>query len=156
MDEIGRRGEAYFLAQAVPIVGIALGGVPIVSDGLRAAAGPGLVLVGVVVVFITALDMGGSLTPWPRPNGGGLIQTGPYGQVRHPMYAGLLASVTGFSVWTGSVDRLLLVALLWFTLEVKSDYEERELAKVYDEYDEYKQRVVGKFLPRVLFDIRRP
>ena len=72
------------------------------------------------------------------------------------MYAGLLASVTGFSVWTGSVDRLLLVALLWFTLEVKSDYEERELAKVYDEYDEYKQRVVGKFLPRVLFDIRRP
>eukprot|EP00977_Amphora_coffeiformis_P001722 scaffold336_cov196-Amphora_coffeaeformis.AAC.27 len=153
--DIGKRGEVYFFGQAIPIVGIAFGGLPLVSDALRAVTGPGLLILGFMVMAWTALDMGESLTPWPHPNGEGLVQTGLYGQVRHPMYAGLLASLTGFSIWTASIDRLLLVALLLFLLDVKSEYEERELAKVYPEYGEYKQKVVSKFFPQFLFNLRQ-
>jgi len=73
--EIGNRGEIIFFAQALPIIGIIMGGLPIVSDIIRTITGPVLLLVGMIVMTITALDMGESLTPWPRPNGEGLIQT---------------------------------------------------------------------------------
>lgn len=151
--EIGDRGEVYFFAQAVPIIGIALGGFPLVSTVLHAAVGPGLFAAGAVVLALTALDMGASLTPWPRPNGGGLVTTGLYSQVRHPMYAGLLSLLTGFSVWTDSVDRLLLVAFLWMILEVKSNYEEGALRDAYPEYTEYQKKVTSKFTPQVFLSL---
>lgn len=151
--DIGERGEVYFFAQALPIIGIALGGLPFISDALRLAAGPGLLLLGFVVMAVTALDMGGALTPWPKPNGDGLVTTGLYGQVRHPMYAGLLSSMLGFSVWTQSVDRLLMVALLVAAIEIKSEYEENELAKAYPDYPEYKKQVTGKFIPQSLLNL---
>lgn len=154
--EIGDRGEVYFFAQALPIVGITVGGIPVLSDYLRLLAGPGLLLLlGVANVAATALDMGDALTPWPKPNGQGLNTTGLYGQVRHPMYAGLLASLSGFSVWTASVHRLLLVVLLVAALEIKSDYEEAELAKAYPDYSEHKQKVTSKFIPVALLDFWR-
>lgn len=151
--EIGNRGETYFFAQALPIIGIAFGGIPILSDYLKLLAGPGMMLVGVIVMGMTALDMGDALTPWPKPNGQGLVTSGLYGQVRHPMYSGLLATLIGFSVWTGSVDRLLMVALLFLALEIKSDYEEGELGKAYPDYTEYKQKVPSKFIPMAFLDL---
>jgi len=154
-DDIGKRGEVYFFAQALPIVGIALGGIPFVSDALRMATGPGLLMIGLVVMGLTAMDMGDALSPWPKPNGEGLVTNGLYSQVRHPMYAGLLSFLAGFAVWTTSVDRLLLVALLWVILDVKSDYEEGELAKIYTDYPQYKQQVQSKFVPQMFLNLRQ-
>ena len=154
--EIGKRGEVYFFAQALPILGVVFGGVPVLSDALKTLAGPGLILFGVITMALTALEMGSSLTPWPRPNGEGLVTTGLYSQVRHPMYSGLLSSLTGFSVWTGSMDRVLLVILLWLVLQVKSDYEEQFLIKTYPEYIEYQEKVPTKFVPRALVDFGKP
>jgi protein-S-isoprenylcysteine O-methyltransferase Ste14 len=151
--EIGNRGELYFFAQALPIVGIAVGFVPGISYSLRLVFGPGFMLLGIIFMTLTALDMGAALTPWPKPNGEGLVTNGLYGEVRHPMYAGLLASLLGFSVWTESVDRLLLVALLAVILDIKSDYEERELAKVYTDYPDYQQQVTSKFIPQTLLGV---
>lgn len=154
-EEIGERGEMYFFLQAIPIVGIGLGGIPVLSDALRFMAGPGLLLLGIALMALTALDMGDALTPWPKPNGEGLVTTGLYGQVRHPMYAGLLSSLVGFSIWTQSVDRILLVALLIVALDIKSDYEERELTKAYPDYPQYQEKVTSKFVPKSLLEMRR-
>jgi len=71
------------------------------------------------------------------------------------MYAGLLSFLTGFAVWTASIDRLLMVVLLLVVLDIKSDYEEGELMNVYPEYVEYKGKVQSKFLPQAFFNLRR-
>jgi len=149
-DPVGTRGEAYFFAQAILIVFLVLGGIPLVSDYLQLLAGPGLMLAGTVVLALTGLDMSDSLSPWSKPNGGGLVRTGLYGQVRHPMYTGLLATMAGFSVWTGSLNRILLTVLLYLAIEVKSEYEEGELVKAYPDYEEYRKEVTGKFVPMAL------
>ena len=150
--KIGDRGEVYFFAQALPIMGIVFGGLPLISDVLRLVLGPGLLIMGIAVMGITALDMGESLTPWPKPNGEGLVTTGLYGQVRHPMYFGLLSFLVGFAIWTGSLDRLLLAAFLWPLLEIKAGYEETELAKVYPDYPDYKKQVQSRFIPKAILN----
>jgi protein-S-isoprenylcysteine O-methyltransferase Ste14 len=155
-DPIGTRGESYFFLQAFLIVAIAFGGIPVLSHYLSLLAGPGLLLIGVIVLAITAMDMGDSITPWPKPNGNGLVQEGLYGIVRHPMYLGLLATMTGFSIATASMERLLLTLVLYFAIEVKSDYEEEELKKAYpDEYEAYQKKVPNKFVPMSLIDFRK-
>lgn len=150
-DPVGTRGEGYFFLQATLIVAIVLGGIPILGNYLEIIAGPGLMMVGVVVLIITALDMNESISPWPKPNGQGLVQDGLYGQMRHPMYFGLLSTMMGFSVMTGSFQRLLLTLLLYVAIDFKSNYEEEELAKTYGqvEYEEYKKKVKSKFVPKV-------
>ena len=145
---IGTRGEAYFFVQAALVVAIVFGGLPGVSPVLGFLAGPGLLILGLVVLIITALNLGPSITPWPTPNGQGLVQDGPYGVVRHPMYLGLVATMTGFSVTTHSNPRLLLTGLLILVMDVKSDFEEEELKKAYPgEYEEYQTNVTDKFVP---------
>ena len=147
-DPIGTRGESYFFVQAALIVAIAIGGVPGLSNLLLLLAGPGLLLMGIVILVISVLDMGESISPWPKPNGNGLIQDGLYGVVRHPMYFGLLATMTGFSVATNSMSRLLLTLLLLGAIEIKTDDEEEHLKKVYaGDYEEYQKKVTSKFIP---------
>lgn len=151
--EVGSRGEVYFFMQALVIVTIVLGGLPFVS--LQQIMGLPLGLSGGVLLLLTGLDMGKSLSQWPQPNGEGLVREGLYSQMRHPMYAGVLATLAGFSVWTGSLERLLWTVLLYAALEVKSDYEEEELKKVYPDYEEYRQEVQTKFMPKFLMELRR-
>jgi protein-S-isoprenylcysteine O-methyltransferase Ste14 len=100
--------------------------------------------------------LGGGLSPFPVPvdsSDEGVVSEGIYGQLRHPMYAGLLASCAGFSILTGSATRLLLTALLIYVLDVKSNFEEEELIKKYPvEYEAYMKEVEGKFFPQKLLD----
>lgn len=155
-DPIGTRGESYFFLQAFLILAIAFGGIPVLSHYLSLLAGPGLLLIGIGVLAITAMDMGDSITPWPKPNGNGLVTEGLYKVVRHPMYLGVLATITGFSIATASMERLLLTLILYFAIEVKSDYEEEELKKAYpDEYETYQKTVPDKFIPMGLIDLRK-
>ena len=150
-DPVGTRGEGYFFLQATLIVAIVLGGIPILGNYLEIIAGPGLMMAGVVVLIITALNMNESISPWPKPNGQGLVQDGLYGQMRHPMYFGLLSTMMGFSIMTGSIQRLLLTLVLYLAIDFKSNYEEEELAKAYGqvEYEDYKKKVKSKFVPKV-------
>ena len=70
--------------------------------------------------------------------------------MRHPIYASLLYMMTGLSIWSNSAMRLFLTVGLYFVLDRKADMEERELMndkKFRKQYEVYKDRVKGKFVP---------
>jgi protein-S-isoprenylcysteine O-methyltransferase Ste14 len=153
--EFGKRGEVYVAAQFGLLFCVLIGGVPFFGDLLKFLLGPELFVVGIAAIFLGAKDLGGALTPFPVPvesSEEGLVSDGIFGQVRHPMYAGVLASCAGFSILTGSATRLLLTALLIYVLGVKSDFEEEGLVQKYPEYAAYMKEVEGKFFPQKLLN----
>ena len=154
--ELGQRGEAFTAAQLFALACIALGGVPLVGGVVSLVCVPVLLLLGVAVVVASATELGPSFSPWPVPSKetNKIAQTGLFGLVRHPNYAGLLAACLGFAVVTNDANRLLLTAVLWYILEIKTDAEEKELRAVFpQEYDQYKEKVTGKFVPNQLLEM---
>lgn len=151
--EFGSRGEAYVIAQVFLVLCILLGGLPFLGGMLQFLFGPVLMAIGAATILLGTLDMGASLSPWPVPTGEDLITTGIFSKVRHPLYAGLIAFTTGLSVSTGSAERLLLTGALLYILDIKSDFEEKELSKRYPDYEKYKMDVTGKFFPSELLEI---
>lgn len=150
--EVGQRGEIYSVAQAVIILCILSGGVPFIGDKLTILVGPGLFLLGAAAMVLGVSDLGTALTPWPVPPKGdtGLKTEGVYALIRHPLYAGVLAAMAGLSIITGSANRLLLTAILFYSLNIKAEYEEEEMTKKYPAYDSYKEAVPGRFFPAEL------
>lgn len=151
--EFGTRGEVFVATQTFLVLCILFGGLPVIGDALFFLCGPALMLVGAGAIALGIVDMGSSLSPWPVPTGDGLITDGIYSKIRHPIYAGLLAIMAGFSVATGSAPRLLLTAALWYALDLKSNYEEAQLIKEYSKYEDYQESVPGKFFPQEIIAI---
>src|SRR3954463_1331814 len=52
-----------------------------------------------------------SFHPGANPTEGGLVTTGPYAYVRHPIYASIL-----YFVWAGALDNFSLAACAWAAL----------------------------------------
>lgn len=154
--ELGSRGEVYFAAQAALVLCILLGGVPVVGDTIRAFLGPGLLLGGSGVALLSVVDLGSdSLSPFPKPTDtGSLKDEGIYSQMRHPMYAGLLAIMFGLSILTNSADRLLLSVGLLYLFEVKTTQEEEFLKEQFGvDYEDYMTEVPSKFLPAAFLEL---
>jgi protein-S-isoprenylcysteine O-methyltransferase Ste14 len=119
------------------------------------SGGPGLLLGGGAVVVQSLAALGSdSLSPFPAPPRTGALKTdGIYGQMRHPMYTGLIMVMSGLSIFTDSADRLLLTALLAYLVEIKSNKEEAYLLESYGQaYNDYMEQVPEKFLPTFLME----
>ena len=69
-----------------------------------------------------------------------LITTGIYSKIRNPMYLGFIIWIIGLPIFTNAAFTLAS-AIIWIPhiLYWKSS-EERQLAKKYDDYQEYKKR----------------
>lgn len=82
-----------------------------------------------------------------RPNG--VVSTGAFRYVRHPLYLASLLTYLGLTISTMSIaSLLLLVGILAFHNTIAS-YEERLLeAKLGEEYRTYKEKT-GKWIPRI-------
>lgn len=146
--EVGERGEAYAAAQFALLACILAGGIPVVGDLMMVLLGPCLLLAGAAAFGLSVRDLGGSWSPWTVPTkDGDLVEDGIYAKLRHPQYAGLLAAMAGFSIVTGSANRLLLTAVLFYVFGEMADKEEAELAKKFPDYNLYKKSVPGKFFP---------
>lgn len=117
----------------------------------RTILGTALFVVGIAIVGLSFWMLGRSLSPYPEPLAGGrLVDRGPYGLVRHPIYTGVIATFLGFSLRTGSWLALgasvVLVAFFW----LKTGREERALRAAYPEYEAYAQRVPRRLIPFLL------
>ena len=74
------------------------------------------------------------------PTEGGLITTGPYRLLRHPIYSAIL-----YFLWAGALSHLSIVSFLLAVLAtgaiaVRIVAEERLLVKLYPEYTSYAAR----------------
>jgi protein-S-isoprenylcysteine O-methyltransferase Ste14 len=125
----GRPAWPFPFPRASTIVGIVL-----------MAGGLGLLVAGLV-------RLGRGLTPLPYPReDAGLVQTGPFALVRHPMYSGGVALGLGWTLVVHSWLTLLYVLALFLFVDVKSRREEKWLAEKFPAYPAY-QRRVRKLIP---------
>ena len=64
---------------------------------------------------------------------GGLVTTGPYRYVRHPIYAGVLVMLAGVLVGHHDVDALIAVGCVAAALATRIVAEERSVVRTYPE-----------------------
>ncbi|BDS51075.1 methyltransferase family protein [Rhodoluna lacicola] len=104
---------------------------------------------GIIILFFSIKQLGGSLTANPVPRDGGkLIETGLYKYVRHPIYTGLLLATLGSCVQSMAVVKFFFWFLLLALLIYKARFEEKLLAAKYSTYTDYMKRT-GRFVPRL-------
>lgn len=153
----GTRGEWYVVIQVALIVLMLVGPrtwaggprlsfgesrVPAVAAILLMAGGAGLLLAG-------GLWLGRHLTPVPHPKDGAtLVDTGPFGLVRHPMYAGGLLFAFGWAIYVRGPLTLGYAIVTLVFLDIKSRREERWLREAFAGYEAYQKRV-RKLIPFV-------
>jgi protein-S-isoprenylcysteine O-methyltransferase Ste14 len=71
-----------------------------------------------------------------------IIETGPYGSVRHPIYSGLLLAVLGTVITIGTIQAFLGFALICIAVIRKLTLEEKWLRSEFGEqYERYRRRV---------------
>ena len=125
--DVGKRGEELFAIQAVLVTFVIFGVPTFLSFFIK--------LVGVVATsggfyFISrgVWDLRQNLTPFVAPiDGNQLVTNGIYGVVRHPLYTGLISLCVGVSIFSDSMEKAVLSAVLAYFLDKKADKEEEML-----------------------------
>ena len=77
-----------------------------------------------------------------------LIRTGPYRNVRHPIYTGILIGFLGWAIVGGQVRGLIGMAVVWLSFYIKARREEKFLAQEFGAKFEEHSRLTGMFLPK--------
>jgi protein-S-isoprenylcysteine O-methyltransferase Ste14 len=147
LPSLGPRGEGWVLLQGVLLVAVVVAGWslgPDWSGPLRLAGvviGIALITGGSVLAFRGVVDLGGALTPLPRPRDGAeLVETGAYAVVRHPIYGGLILAAFGWAIVQASVVTVALAVVLAAFFRVKSAREEVWLQQRFPAYAGYMAR----------------
>jgi len=73
------------------------------------------------------------------PEARGLVRSGPYGVVRHPMYLGELLSATGLILPTLASLHLAIFVIFLGAQLIRMHFEERVLTRIFPEYRAYAQ-----------------
>lgn len=146
---MGKRGEVWVAIQAVLLILYAVA--PRTSEAwdsiIAMTLGWGLCLAGVGLCGWSALNLGRSLTPLPRPlSDGELVTHGAYALVRHPIYSGVILITAGIALITENWLRLAMTAILFLFFDFKARVEERWLEEKYPGYEGYKTQV-KKLIP---------
>jgi protein-S-isoprenylcysteine O-methyltransferase Ste14 len=140
----------FALLGAVAVACVVGGRWPAPVERPLQVVGAALAVLGIALAASGYRALGAAFTAFPEPRADGRLATeGAYRLVRHPMYAGGLAFLTGGSLaltpWalvpTGAL------AVLWWH---KAALEERRLAARSPAYAEYAAATRGRFLPRLM------
>ncbi len=104
---------------------------------------------GLGLIAISALGLGSALTPTPVPTRSGQLTTsGLYRLVRHPIYTGVLLTVTGITLRSGNWVHVAIAVATYIYFDRKAAWEEHRLQERYPGYRSYAART-GKFIPGV-------
>ena len=113
------------------------------------AMGDIVVVLGFLVVFLVFKENTFTSAVIEVSAGQKLIATGPYATVRHPMYTGTLAMLSGVPVALGSWWGLLTIVPMTLLLAWRLLEEEKFLAKNLPGYPEYRGKVRWRLVPFV-------
>jgi protein-S-isoprenylcysteine O-methyltransferase Ste14 len=110
--------------------------------GLPAQIGLALDLVGVLFAIWARLTIGRNWSnTMALKEKHELVQTGPYGIVRHPIYAGMSLAVLGTAMTTGSLASYLGFVCMLMGLLIRIQSEDRLMARQFPEtHPAYRQR----------------
>ena len=105
--------------------------------------GLGLLLLGVMVLAWGIRSLGRSLTPGTEPLADAeLVTGGAYNHVRHPIYAGLVLALAGYTLaWSNWTLALLFGFLALKYFQAKAAVEEEWLVERFPAYKRYMLRV---------------
>lgn len=149
-SDLGKESPARVLGLAGIIMLIVAYAMPLIGGLVWATpAGLGWVLFGVALVafvftWAARLHLGPLWSNTAAPTEDHrIVDTGPYGVVRHPVYAGVLLAVWATAVEMGRIDALAGAALITVSLSMRARLEERALRRdISDEaYSAYRARV---------------
>ncbi|UCI23550.1 methyltransferase family protein [Mesorhizobium sp. B2-8-5] len=110
-----------------------------------------VLLVGIWVCYLTMLEnsFAAPVVKIQDERGQKVITTGPYGYVRHPMYAGAILYFAGTALLLGSWWGLASVPAFIVLLAIRTFIEEKTLRTGLRGYDDYAARVRYKLIPMV-------
>jgi|CoawatStandDraft_6_1074263.scaffolds.fasta_scaffold14926_2 protein-S-isoprenylcysteine O-methyltransferase Ste14 len=109
-----------------------------------------LLTLGISIGLLSVIQLNKNLSPFPTPiTGGELIETGLYKYIRHPIYTGILSTLLGYGLYSGSGYKIFITITLLVLFFYKSKYEEKKLSSVFSEYPEYMKKT-GRFLPKAI------
>ena len=118
-------------------------------SGLFSIIGLAVIGAGVLILVVSFLSLGRSLTANPVPKEDGeLVTTGLYARVRHPIYFGLLVMAIGVVLDAGWWPQVIIALMLYLLLNIKAQFEESLLQKKYPDYKKY-MLATPRFFPRI-------
>lgn len=117
-----------------------------VESLLVVAAADVLMMIGLIVMVIGLTSLGRSFGIMPRARG--LVQTGLYRWVRHPIYSGEFLMFAGILILAISPFTLTIYAVFVALQVYRLVMEERTLSEAYPEYARYCTRT-ARLLPGV-------
>jgi protein-S-isoprenylcysteine O-methyltransferase Ste14 len=110
---------------------------------ILALSGCAVALAGVALVLWSRAELGSAWSFLPKADADtGLITTGPYRRVRHPIYLGLTLLATGTALAFGSWSALLIVSCAVVpTFAWRAHTEELQLSRMFGEsFVAYRER----------------
>jgi protein-S-isoprenylcysteine O-methyltransferase Ste14 len=110
--------------------------------------GAPLIAAGLALAAWGVRSLGRSLTPGTEPlPGAPLVTSGAYTHVRHPIYAGIVLGLAGYTLaWSNWTLALPVGLLVWAYFSGKARAEERWLVERYPTYEAYMRQVPRRVL----------